>query len=154
MLKEMGSLGKFPKLLCLSLLIDEWGVQYFPASECCYKDEVGENKPSPQHSAWGHSKQTLNAAWCVLMTENSLLPFSTCPLILGVPQSLTCSHFSVRYFILFYIILYFWPGRPACGILVPRPGIEPGPSAVKVQSLNHWTTREFPSVHYFKISLG
>ena len=104
----MGSLGKFPKLLCLSLLIDEWGEQYFPASECCYKDEVGENKPSPQHSAWGHSKQTLNAAWCVLMTENSLLPFSTCPLILGVPQSLTCSHFSVRYFILFYIILYFF----------------------------------------------
>ena len=32
----------------------------------------------------------------------------------------------------------------ACGILVPRPGIEPGPSAVKAWSPNHWTARELP----------
>src|SRR5574337_1193196 len=31
-----------------------------------------------------------------------------------------------------------------CGILVPPPGIESGPSAVKPQSPNHWMTREFP----------
>ena len=31
----------------------------------------------------------------------------------------------------------------ACGILV-KPGIEPGPSAVKALSPNHWTAREFP----------
>ena len=30
------------------------------------------------------------------------------------------------------------------GILIPWPGIEPGPSAVKVPSPNHWTAREFP----------
>ena len=30
-----------------------------------------------------------------------------------------------------------------CRILVPQPGIEPGPSAVKART-NHWTTREFP----------
>ena len=30
-------------------------------------------------------------------------------------------------------------------ILVPRPGIEPTPSAVKAQSANHWTTSEFLS---------
>ena len=30
----------------------------------------------------------------------------------------------------------------ACRILVPPPGIEPGPLAVKAQSPNHWTTRE------------
>ena len=29
-------------------------------------------------------------------------------------------------------------------ILVPRPEIEPRPSAAKVQSLNHWTVKEFP----------
>ena len=29
----------------------------------------------------------------------------------------------------------------ACGILVPQPGIKPGPLAVKVQSPNHWTVR-------------
>ena len=27
-------------------------------------------------------------------------------------------------------------------ILVPRPGIEPVPYALKAQSLNHWTARE------------
>ena len=41
-------------------------------------------------------------------------------------------------------LFLFWPCSVACGILVPRPGIEPGPSAVKAQSPNHWTAREFP----------
>ena len=52
-----------------------------------------------------------------------------------------------------------WPGTPAAGfsffffflavlhslgILVPQPGLEPGPSAVKAVSLNHWTSRGVP----------
>ena len=38
---------------------------------------------------------------------------------------------------------FFFGQRPAaCGILVPRPGIEPMPHALEDQSLNHWTTRE------------
>ena len=32
----------------------------------------------------------------------------------------------------------------ACGILVPWPGIESRPSAVRMQSPNHWLAREFP----------
>ena len=36
-----------------------------------------------------------------------------------------------------------------CGILVPQPGIEPGPLAVKVWSPNHRTAREFPMPVYF-----
>ena len=32
--------------------------------------------------------------------------------------------------------------RMACGILVPRPGIDPAHSAVEAWSLNHWTARE------------
>ena len=32
----------------------------------------------------------------------------------------------------------------ACGILVPQPGMEPRPPAVKAPSPNHWTDREFP----------
>ena len=32
----------------------------------------------------------------------------------------------------------------ACGILVPQSGIESGPPAVEVWSLNHWTAREAP----------
>ncbi|XP_057389546.1 zinc finger protein 320-like isoform X2 [Balaenoptera acutorostrata] len=37
----------------------------------------------------------------------------------------------------------------ACGILVPRPGIEAAPPAVEAWSLNHWTTREVPSLTWF-----
>ena len=40
-------------------------------------------------------------------------------------------------------ILFFWPCRAACGLLVPRPGLKPMPLAVEVWSLNHWT-REVP----------
>ena len=32
----------------------------------------------------------------------------------------------------------------ACGILVPQPGIEPGPSTVEARSPTHWSAREFP----------
>ena len=38
---------------------------------------------------------------------------------------------------------FFWPSCLVCGILVPQPGIEPGPSAVKVQSPNNWSASEF-----------
>ena len=41
----------------------------------------------------------------------------------------------------------------ACGVLVPRPGIEPAPSAVKVWRPNHWTGREFPVCLFFNIYL-
>ena len=40
----------------------------------------------------------------------------------------------------------------ACGILVPQPETEPGPSAVRAQSPNHWTTRELPVI-IFKLLL-
>ena len=43
----------------------------------------------------------------------------------------------------FYVFI-FWATPPKNGILVRRPGIEPSPSAVKTQSPNHWTAREFP----------
>ena len=50
------------------------------------------------------------------------------------------------YKLYFNIPGFFWLCRKACGILVPRPGIEPGPSAVKARSPNHWTAREFPNI--------
>ena len=36
------------------------------------------------------------------------------------------------------------PSFVACGILVPQPGVEPGPLAVEAQSTNHWIAREVP----------
>ena len=43
------------------------------------------------------------------------------------------------------LFLFFWPHCMACGILVPRRGIEPVTPAVAAQSPNHWTAREVPS---------
>ena len=37
-----------------------------------------------------------------------------------------------------------WPCRAACGILVPRPRIEPLPPVMEAKSLNNWTAREVP----------
>ena len=38
------------------------------------------------------------------------------------------------------------PLRVVCGILVPQPGTEPGPTAVGAQSPHHWTAREVPGL--------
>ena len=45
-----------------------------------------------------------------------------------------------------FFFFFFLFGLAACGILVPRPGIEPVLLAVKVRSPNHWTARELPLV--------
>ena len=42
----------------------------------------------------------------------------------------------------------------ACGILVPGPGIEPGPSTVRAPSPNHWTAREVPGLSFFICKMG
>ena len=36
-----------------------------------------------------------------------------------------------------------------CGILVPRPGMEPAPLAVEARSFNHWAAREILSQRVF-----
>ena len=39
----------------------------------------------------------------------------------------------------------------AGGILVPHPGIRSVSPALEAQSLNHWTSREFPKCNYFNM---
>ena len=46
------------------------------------------------------------------------------------------------------LFFFFLAAQCACGILVPQPGIEPRPSAMKAQSPNHWTTGDFPSLSF------
>ena len=41
----------------------------------------------------------------------------------------------------FVPFFFFFPKAVACEILVPRPGIEPTPLTLEVQSLNPWTPR-------------
>lgn len=51
-----------------------------------------------------------------------------------------------------FYFLYFllWPRHTAYRILLPRPGIDPVPPAVEVQSLNHWTSKEVPERRLLK----
>ena len=43
-----------------------------------------------------------------------------------------------------YWMYWMYACSMACRILVPQPGVEPGPLAGKERSLDHWTAREFP----------
>ena len=45
----------------------------------------------------------------------------------------------------FFFLWVFRPCRTASGMFFPRPGIEPMTPEVEARSLNHWTTREFPT---------
>ena len=64
---------------------------------------------------------------------------------------ITSKHFPHNLNISIYIF-FFWPCHRGCRILVPQPGIEPGPLAVRAPSPNYWTAREFPvSVYYRKL---
>ena len=47
-------------------------------------------------------------------------------------------------FCFLFVCFCFWPRCVSFGVLVPQPGIEPWPSAVKALSPNHWPAREFP----------
>ena len=46
-------------------------------------------------------------------------------------------------------LFYLWLHCTACGIFVPRPGIQPVHPSVEVQSPNHWTTRKAPENYIF-----
>ena len=59
-------------------------------------------------------------------------------------------HHLPRLVIYIYHQFFFFFGHVACKILILWPGIEPAYSAVKAQSPNNWTTREFPGVTKFK----
>ena len=52
-------------------------------------------------------------------------------------------HSATLYFILKYVYLFISMHTLNCSMcnLVPRPGIQPRPSALGVQNLSHWTTR-------------
>ena len=40
--------------------------------------------------------------------------------------------------------MLFLPHCTACGIFIPRTGIEPVPLPLEAQILSHWTTKEVP----------
>ena len=51
-----------------------------------------------------------------------------------------------------YIFIWLhWVLVAACGDIVPWPRIKPGPPALGMCSLNHWTTREVPRDHFWLV---
>ena len=52
----------------------------------------------------------------------------------------------------FFLFFSFWLHNVARGILVPRPGIEPGSPEVEARSPNHWTACEVPILSYLVIT--
>ena len=46
------------------------------------------------------------------------------------------------------LFFFFGPGDMSCRILVPQPGIKPGPTQWKCLNSKHWTSREFPLLLY------
>ena len=49
----------------------------------------------------------------------------------------------------YFDFFFFWPRLKACGILVPRPEIEPVHPAVEAPSPNHCTAREVPETRIY-----
>ena len=86
----------------------------------------------PFLSFWGSSILFSRVATPIYIPTNSVRGFPYLHILANI-----C------YLFLMMTVLFFWPCRMACGILVPRPGIEPGPLAVRVWSPNHWTARGF-----------
>ena len=106
----------------------------------------------------------------VLFSSVSVLPFATsCFTFISVMfilfistsfQSLPATfHHEILKWIIFCFFpivslsfyFFFWPCCAACGILASQPGVEPIPLAMKAQSLNHWITREFPHIFFYRL---
>ena len=81
-------------------------------------------------------------------TSDSRQPLICCLLLLDFPL-LEFHMYGIMQYIVFFFFLIFWSHCAACRILVPRPGIELMCPALEAQSLNHWTTREVPSIQCF-----
>ena len=61
---------------------------------------------------------------------------------LKYPIKVTIFFFLSHCFIMPYLFIFLWLHCMASGILVPGPGVEPGPSAVKAPVPNGWTARK------------
>ena len=72
--------------------------------------------------------------------DNSLLIIGS--QLINIRRMMELEHYHLATSIIIFFFS-FWPWHVVCGILFPQLGTEPRPSAVKAQSPNHWTTREF-----------
>ena len=98
-----------------------------------------------QGSSLGISPRGQQLVTLCAATPHSQLPKDLNPRASSLYTRVTnCPSFPRTGSVFLFVFLIVWPCRMACGILVPRPGIEPMPPALEAWSLNHWTTREVP----------
>ena len=88
------------------------------------------------------------------MLSVSLLFLSSLPQkpLLAIPNPSSPFQVNALFHIISFLFFFFTFGRTAWQTELPRPGIEPVPSALEAQGSNHWNTREaFP--HHFRQNL-
>ena len=75
--------------------------------------------------------------------SNLFIYLSWWPVIMVTFEVSTTAHWRLRWGLAFFgSKIFFWLHHAAWGVLVPWPGIEPVPSAVKAWSPNHWTANK------------
>lgn len=84
---------------------------------------------------WFFFSSVLSCSWAG--TKNSLVWF-----MLGLGVAKTSITEGAKEWKYFYLFMY-WSHHTACRTLVPKPGTELAPLAVKVWNPNHWSTMEF-----------
>ena len=120
-------LSQWCYLTILSSATPFFCLQSFPASE---------SFPMSQLFAWrGQSTGALASASVLPMNTQVWFPLGLTGLI---SLHILCH------------IHFFWPCHAACRVFISPPWTEPRPWAVKVQSSNHWTAREFPQIQFLK----
>ena len=102
----------------------------------------------------------------------AILTYELHKLLVILSASRLLSTFLVFRFVWVFFFFFFWfawalqsttcaslvavPGLScpkACGILVPRTGIEPAFPCIARWILNHWTTRQVPVFRYFGVAV-
>ena len=110
-------------------------------------------------TSWGfpHSAHTvLQSCGFASITSNFLVHFfgvSAWSLNFGASHNWDVCLFLLLFLhLLFkkYLFIYLTALSPSCGMWDPVlwPGIKPGPSALGLQSLSYWTTREVPTLAF------
>ena len=121
-------------------------IKAFPKQRFCYLKKKKTQKTKVWHfiniGLLRDSVYSTNIEWMPIVCQ--VLCLDTIPALLQA--------YILMYWKMLQNSLFFWLRHAACGILAPRPGIEPGPSAVRTQSPNNWTTREFPLISYRLLS--
>ena len=121
-----------------------WASRWLSSKESTCKagatGNVGSIPGSVRSPGGGHGNSLQYSCLEILRTENPGRLQSTGSQIVCYDwRDLACTHTQKALDFLFY-----WPYHSVCGILILWLGIQPLPSALEAEHLNHWTTIKVP----------